>query len=170
MSWQGLSGGWETAAVSYQESFWLATSAAAPVIALAAVVAVPDATDVRDAALSAFSRRAQRQAEHVQRLEQNFPAELVQRLGGGVDPSVESAGRLWRTGAALRWAALINLLVQAGLLAVSLTALAIGGDVVPPWVAIVLAVSGVLILAWTVTMGVELRKELAWLRDADTPD
>lgn len=36
----------DTAAVAFHENFWLATSAVAPVIALAAVVALPDATSL----------------------------------------------------------------------------------------------------------------------------
>jgi hypothetical protein len=132
--------------VSYREAFWLATSAAAPVIALAAVVAVPDATDIRDATGGALMDRA----------EENAPVFFARKLA--------------RTGTALHRAALTNLLVQAGLLAVSLTALAIGGDVVPPWVAIVLAVGGVLILAWTAMTGVALRKDLGQLRDFHSSD
>jgi uncharacterized membrane protein len=50
-----------------------------------------------------------------------------------------------------------NVIVQAGLLAVSLAALAYDQDVVPPWVAIILAVVGILLLAWTLMAGAYIR-------------
>jgi len=46
---------------------------------------------------------------------------------------------------------LVNLVVQAGLLAVSLSALAYQQNVMPPWLAIFLAVGGILLLAWSTT-------------------
>jgi hypothetical protein len=42
-----------------------------------------------------------------------------------------------------------NLITQAALLAVSLATLAYSRDFVPPWLAIVVAVGGVGLLAWT---------------------
>jgi hypothetical protein len=47
--------------------------------------------------------------------------------------------------------------VQAGLLGVSLSALAAGRNVMPPWVAVVLAVGGILLLALTLVWGAALR-------------
>jgi CHASE2 domain-containing sensor protein len=46
-----------------------------------------------------------------------------------------------------------NLIAQAALLAVSLAALAYSRDFVPPWLAIVVAVGGVALLAWTLATG-----------------
>lgn len=54
-----------------------------------------------------------------------------------------------------------NLIVQAGLLAVSLSALAYRRDVMPAWVAIVLAVGGILLLAWSTGMAVQYRRRWA---------
>jgi hypothetical protein len=149
MSWQGLSGGWETAAVSYQESFWLATSAAAPIIALAAMVALPDTADVTFATAREVSRLRQRTAPP--------------------DTSRSEIVKLVYRGLAVNFGSLINLLVQAGLLAVSLTALEVGVDVMPPWVAICLAVGGLLLLAWTLVVGRNLRRQLQRLERDSTP-
>ena len=49
-------------------------------------------------------------------------------------------------------------MIQAGLLAVSLTALGYERDVMPLWVAIVLAVSGILLLALIVSVVLAYRK------------
>lgn len=45
---------WKTAGVSFHENFWLAASAAAPVITLAIVVAIPDAANMRFRAAGAM--------------------------------------------------------------------------------------------------------------------
>jgi hypothetical protein len=50
-----------------------------------------------------------------------------------------------------------NLMAQAALLAVSLVALAYSRDFVPPWLAIVVAVGGVGLLAWNLLRGVGIR-------------
>jgi hypothetical protein len=62
----------------------------------------------------------------------------------------------------LLWKATVfNLIVQAGLLAVSLSALAASQDVMRTPVAIVLAVGGLLLLAWTTYMTIKFRRVLA---------
>ena len=72
----------------------------------------------------------------------------------------ESVARtLYRLAGANRLGSVANLILQAGLLAVSLWTLAYDQDVVPPWVAIVLAVGGILLLAWTLTLAGWLRRE-----------
>lgn len=55
----------------------------------------------------------------------------------------------------------VNVLVQAGLLALSLSALATSQNVTPPWVAIVMAVAGMLLLLWTVTSVGLMRRRVA---------
>jgi hypothetical protein len=50
-----------------------------------------------------------------------------------------------------------NLIVQAALLAVSLAALAYTRDFAPPWLAIIIAVGGVALLAWTLLRGAGIR-------------
>lgn len=50
-----------------------------------------------------------------------------------------------------------NLIVQAALLAVSLAALGYSREFVPPWPAIVVAVGGVGLLAWTLLRGAAIR-------------
>jgi hypothetical protein len=96
--------------VSYHEAFWVVTGTAAPVIALAAVVALPDVATLR-------------------------------ALGQ------------------------VNVIVQAGLLGLSLSALATGGNVTPPWVASVLAVGGILLLAWSLRRSDAIRQKLEWQRE-----
>ena len=73
--------------------------------------------------------------------------------------------------------AIVNVLLRAGLLAVSLTALSYGRNVMPPWVAVVMAVGGILLLAITVSAVPEYRnlralfsKELSKIKDLDRPD
>jgi hypothetical protein len=53
-----------------------------------------------------------------------------------------------------------NLIAQAALLAVSLAALVYSRDFVPPWLAIVVAVGGVALLAWTLLRGTAIRDEV----------
>jgi hypothetical protein len=53
-----------------------------------------------------------------------------------------------------------NLIVQAGLLTVSLSALAYQRELIPAWVAIALAAGGILLLAWSTSMAVHYRR--AW--------
>jgi len=146
---------WKTAGVSFHENFWLAASAAAPVITLAIVVAIPDAANMRFRAAGAM-----RAAEGQRR---------VSEVSGPHDrPSRDSAGdRAGESLRATRWAVQVtrwnvqlcyaNLIAQAVLLAVSLAALAYGLDLVPPWLAIVVAVGGVGLLAWTLLRGAGIR-------------
>ena len=61
-----------------------------------------------------------------------------------------------------------------GLLALSLTALTYNRDLVPPWVAITMAVGGILLLAWTLVAGASFREESEGTalvqRDSNRPD
>lgn len=66
------------------------------------------------------------------------------------------AGRVTRWNVRLCYA---NLIAQAVLLAVSLAALACNRDVVPPWLAIVVTVGGVGLLAWTLLRGAAIRPD-----------
>jgi hypothetical protein len=146
--------------VSYIKEFWLATAAAAPVIALAAVAALPDTSAVVDVA----SKRL-REAER-NRLPD--PGHGLDRLGyladiADVFPTID------RWGALLLWGTTIaNLLVQAGLLAVSLSALAYEQNVIPVWASIVMAVGGILLLAWTITSGAGFRRRFARMQTEET--
>jgi hypothetical protein len=118
--------------VAFQhESFWVATSAVAPVVALAAVVALPDATLIG------------RANNVLQRLKEDQPprdAELHNFLAGAARDMRKWAGIAWLI-------TLANLIIQAGLLVVSLCALALRQDVMSFWLAIGLATSGIVLLA-----------------------
>jgi hypothetical protein len=138
-----------TATVTSDTNFWVATSAAAPVIALATIVALPDAA-------GAVGRASQ----HLHDARQLWPepdrsARMVILLARTL--------RWWRL---LVWAVTVaNLLAQAALLAVSLSALAYGQDTIPPSAAITLAVGGILLLAWTATASANIRR-----REPSAPD
>jgi hypothetical protein len=130
--------------VGFHESFWVATSAAVPVIALAAVVALPDAS--RMAHTAARQRhRAQRNPDPTR----DTPA-LVELLGAAQD--------FWWS-RLVWWTTFVNLTIQAALLAVSLSALAYDSDLMPQWVAIVLAVGGILLLAWSTSNAIRLPRQ-----------
>jgi hypothetical protein len=144
----------DTSAVAFHESFWVATSAAAPVIALAAIVALPDASTVVDVA----SRRLQ----------------LAQQVRGS-DPLDSDAVRdevltreMRRQASQVRGTTFFNLLLQAGLLAVSLWALAYNQAVISPPDAIIMAVVGILLLSWTTTRTAAFRRLAARLPDPGT--
>ena len=130
-------GTWDTAAVAFHESFWVATSAVAPVIALAAVVALPDASTMVD-----VTARSRRTIHPVDRVPFRF-----------VFATRRTVVRLARWWSLLIWGTTIfNLIAQAGLLAVSLWALAYNQDVMPPLAGIALAAGGILLLALTATV------------------
>jgi hypothetical protein len=132
----------QTLAMPYHEAFWVATAAAAPVIALANVVAGPE---IDGAVVTVF--RHQRDL----RIRRWLPVK---------DPTLHSATFKLILISSAYTAFFLGLLMQAALLAVSLSALAAGQNVMPPWVAIVMAVAGILILAWVLTVTAGVRREL----------
>jgi hypothetical protein len=147
------------------ENFWLATAAAAPVIALAAVVALPETSGLyRDDLQRIIDEwfgtptklRAAMQAAGATELvveamsDIDFPA-----MKGGVTKTVIP---LRVVAAVTRWTAIGNVMLQAVLLAFSLAALAYNVDVMPRWLSIVLTVGGILLLAATVSLVSYYRK------------
>ena len=136
----------DTAPVTFlHESFWVATSAVAPVIALAAVVALPDVTLIG---------RATVLRDEIQRRRPSDQDQAVQTIL--VDAAQNT--RKWA------WAAwlttLVNLIIQASLLVVSLGALALRQDVMAFWGAIVLATLGILLLACSTLVSAQARWDL----------
>jgi hypothetical protein len=113
--------------------FWVATAAAAPVIALAAVVALPDLTTA--------------EFEVVKRLYDKAIADGVKDAGFFHEPRAE---RLLRNARIARGMTMANVIIQAVLLAVALGALATDQNLMPPLAAVVLAVGGILLLSWTI--------------------
>jgi hypothetical protein len=134
---------WDTAVVPFQENFWIAASTAAPVITLAIVVVIPDAAGIR---FRAENRKHELRHHPVPAAD---PEKFEKRL-----LKLERAVQVTRRNVRLCYA---NLIVQAALLAVSLAALAYTRDFVPPWLAIVVAVGGVALLAWTLLRGAGIR-------------
>jgi hypothetical protein len=147
--------------VSFHESLWAATSAAAPAIVIAVVIALPDVTTV----LNWTTRQGGG------RLETGYSDEEGEGTPRRAEVGTESAGLTRKPGyspgfmqklAGLIWLlTVLNLIIQAGLLAVSLSALAARQDVMPTPVAIVLAVGGILLLAWTTAMTARGRRFMA---------
>jgi hypothetical protein len=122
--------------MSSHESFWVATAAAAPVIALAYVVALPDTGNLL------FIARAN--------------SEVALKLKKDPDPDnpisvskMEFARMSLKAMLVIWYTSLANVLIQAVLLGVSLWALAYGHDEIPPWSVIFLAVGGIIFLAYT---------------------
>jgi hypothetical protein len=130
--------------VSYHEAFWMVTGTAAPIIALAAVVALPEAAAVVPHAW-ARGREIVSTPPHL-----NWHVAMA--------GSYEAWRRVWAAAQRVRTLTFLNVIVQAGLLAVSLSALAVSQNVMPPWVAIVLAVGGILLLAWTLPWGAAISR------------
>ncbi len=125
--------------MAFHESFWVATSAVAPVIALAAVVALPDATSIVG------------RATHDRAIAEMRPSARD-------DPFAIAVARATQRWSLLAWGiTLVNLIIQAGLLTVSLWALAYNQDVMPPAPAIILAAGGILLLAWSTTVSAQQR-------------
>jgi hypothetical protein len=143
--------------VSFHETFWLAASAAAPVITLATVVVIPDAAGIRFRA----ARRRRELPDLAARASLAPPGGEPRVPVSGPGEAIE--GRAMR----LAWAVRVttrnvrlcyaNLIAQAALLAVSLAALAYSRDFVPPWLAIVVAAGGVALLAWTLLRAAGIR-------------
>jgi hypothetical protein len=122
---------------------------AAPVIALAAVVALPSSVSALVDAEVALAQSAK--AGPALKFERSLLPALTMN-------EHEAHRRLGTIGRWIRILTVANMIIQAGLLAVSLSALAVGRDVMPPWIAIVLAVGGILGLAQTLTWFAYFRK------------
>jgi len=149
----------ETTGVASIDTFWLATAAAAPVIALAAVVVLPDTSgmyrdDVQPVIDEWFDSPANFQAAMQAAGASEWVVEAVSAIN--LADAKEKVVRAKATRslrvlvASIRWTAIGNVLLQAVLLALSLAALAYNVHVMPPWLAIVLPVGGIVLLAITV--------------------
>lgn len=140
--------------MSYREAFWLAASAAAPVIALAAVVALPDARATEFQAVA---------SSYDTFFDELFKSGVLSKSGEEFLAWMKEENRRSRPALAatrIRQLVLSNVIIQAGLLAVSLSALATSRNLTPPWVVIALEVSGILLLSWTVTGGTTIRRKM----------
>jgi hypothetical protein len=135
--------------MSSHESFWVATAAAAPVIALTAIVALPDTSVV---------------VERVSRYRQENKNPSIPARDRNRQPLI--VDYLWSRKMAYAWSQLVwmmsvvNLLLQATLLAMSLWALAYDQEVIPPWAAIVFSAGGLLLLTWSSTSAAAFRRFL----------
>lgn len=126
--------------MAFHEGFWLVAGTAAPVVALAAVVSIGDALREGIASIAEATPLLDAQANSAGRLKGD-------RL---TSTTTRAARRLYALG-------LSNLFLQAALLAVSLVSLADDANLVPPWIAIVAAVGGLLLLAFSALGAVQLR-------------
>ena len=133
---------WQTAVVAWDGAdFWLVAGTAAPVVALAAVVSLGDAQREHIASIGKATA-----------LIYGEESSGDDRIKGMVltNKTIKAAKRLYSIGLANVW-------LQAALLAVSLVSLARKGNLVPPWIAIVAAVGGLLLLAYSALGAVQLR-------------
>jgi hypothetical protein len=144
--------------VSYHESFWVVMGTAAPVIALRAVVALPEAYRTEDQVHDARRRFAYRPPPD------SYVRSVKRRLAHRRQPDPYA---LW---AAVRKAEGLSLLLrmcvygQVVVLGYSLVSLAIGRDLFMPLAAISGPLGGILIIASAVTSQNTLRKKLEELR------
>jgi hypothetical protein len=139
----------ETAAVSeYIKDFWLATAAAAPVIALAAVVVVPEGPGVKS--------KIMRDLHDLEATDTGETDPEAKLLTGAMSLAASAMQILLLTG--------FNVVVQALLLLASLSSLEAEGDQIPPWSAELLAVGGIFLLAGTLYWGASVRGRLESLR------
>ena len=168
----GLSEVCDTAGMTFQESFWLAASTAAPVIALAAAVAVPDsATAVRMVSVLWFPSEARkrfsqlledRNSPSLDKVSKSEPEDLE---GKSLDEVYQTLthiplNKLYSRAINNQRLSLFNVIIQAILLAISLTALGYDEDIIPQWAAIILAVGGILLLVQTLATGAFIRTQL----------
>jgi hypothetical protein len=122
--------------VVFHEVFWVVTGTAAPIIALAAVVSLADAGSVYFNVLAQDPR-------------------FFMRHEGFAN------GAIW-----LAWFGILNLILQAVLLTVSLVSLAEASNLVLPWLAIVAQVGGLMLLAVS-SLGVVFLRRIGLLADGD---
>ncbi len=118
--------------MSFHESFWVVAGTAAPVIALAAVISLGDTIrtqiKVDSATFDALvvASRGDKMAKDFQHFNERARGSIV----------------------ALRMTQLLNLYLQAGLLAVSLLSLAFQRNLIPTWICVAALTAGVLVLAY----------------------
>jgi len=140
--------------MSFHESFWVVAGTAGPVIALAAVISLSEIARA-EATVDNLSIRALVVAHQD---ETDFYYRLLNK-------------REWSL-VALRVAQLLNLCLQAGLLAVSLLSLAFQRNLIPVWICVVAPTAGVLLLAYAglfVTRAQELTRKNEQILDVLEP-
>jgi len=113
--------------VRFHETFWAVTAGVAPIIALASVVSLTEARRTTDEMFRLL-------------LEQPLDETADYEIIGDLDQRLGVLTRLY-------FAQLLNIFLQAALLAVGLSSLAYQASVVPPLTAVIAAVVGVVILA-----------------------
>ena len=129
--------------MAFHEGFWLVAGTAAPVVALAAVVTLGETLRENIASIAEAMPLLDAQVNSADRLKGS-------RL---TTTTIRATKQLYAVG-------LSNVLLQAALLAVSLVSLADDANLVPPWIAIVAAVGGLLLLAFSALGAVQL----PWMR------
>jgi len=132
--------------------FWGATSAAAPVIALATVVAIPDASVISSLILAARA------------VDEEMPSDPEDPAWTDWNAKRKAAISRMKKVRRVMFVLGISILAQALLLGGSLAALATGQNVqnnVLTWAAILVAVYGILLLAWATVSMTQIR-HWAW--------
>lgn len=126
----------------FHETFWVVTGTAAPVIALAAIVALSNVAD-------ATTRMLDSGREVFLRLVDVTATGGKPELRDVTLALIGAASRLWKRGRLQMGFQLLNIVVQALLLTISLVSITYQRNVLPVWVAIALADVGLILLAGT---------------------
>jgi hypothetical protein len=154
--------------VAFHGDVWLVTGAAAPVVALAVVVSLNDL--LKEGVISlADAMGLLRFFPPARAIAKSVPLRGLADVFSGLATIVEESAKL------IKWliycivlAGPVNLILQAALFFVSLGSLQSNANWVPPWVAIVAAVGGLLLLAFgslgAVLLGAVLKLSLVGVR------
>jgi hypothetical protein len=136
--------------VPYHDSLWVAVTAAAPVIALAAIVSLSDTSGVAAGLVDAAGRYAD-ENNHGELAHTGFMQVYRDRVAGIEDRGLQIAVGGWIT-------ALINLALQVALVAIALISLADGSNAVSPIVPEIAVPLGVFLLLGTALLSLWLRE------------
>ena len=154
--------------MAFHEGFWVVTGTAAPIIALAAVVSLAEAERDYYNTLASAVRAVSRMpgGEKLANSPDDTPDVTRIKIIVRVLTASQRVEPLSKT---LTWLAtfgVVNLILQAALLAISLVSLAGAANLLSPWLAIVAAVGGLLLLAAS-SLGVVYLRLINQLVDED---
>ena len=174
----------QTAPVAFHDLFWAATSAVAPVTALASAVLLPDSLAAAAEAASAVPTGGSSRRRWWHRRDKRLPGartpkaadsdkdldEAYQDLAETYQEARDAEIRLGRMimwqARRTHWLIIGNIWAQAALLLLSLEALASGRDVFSVLLAIYLAVGGIAIVGYVTAVAAKLRRFLVAYRGA----
>jgi hypothetical protein len=134
--------------VAYHDSLWVTVGAAAPVIALAAIVSISDIFGADERFWDGFRRYLDGA---------DYSTQFMEEIGNMLLVQGRRAGRI---GLGSRWIAIINVSLQLAMLAIALVSLADGSNAVSPIVPEIGIPLGVFLLLVSTTLTLVLRSRL----------